>query len=116
MAYCKNCGSKLIDSAKFCQKCGYPINSVDINTEKRQQYFSGKIYKCPHCGEILNSFESTCPSCGYELREVQTSNAIQEFSSRLNAIEAKRHDLKFNGLFAATRASQINTYFQENAR
>lgn len=108
MAYCKNCGSKLIDSAKFCQKCGYPINSVDINTEKRQQYFSGKIYKCPHCGEILNSFESTCPSCGYELREVQTSNAIQEFSSRLNAIEAKRHDLKFNGLFAATRASQIN--------
>ena len=26
MAYCKNCGTKLDDGAKFCPKCGNPTN------------------------------------------------------------------------------------------
>ena len=54
MAYCINCGEKIVDGAKFCQKCGYAV-PVSNNYEKdRQMEFSGKIYKCPNCGEDIS--------------------------------------------------------------
>ena len=69
MSYCLKCGAKIVEGAKFCQKCGTAVHEdVYANEAKRQQEYVGKIYKCPNCGEVLNSFVRNCPSCGFELR------------------------------------------------
>ena len=69
MAFCSNCGSQIVDGAKFCQKCGAAvINSNGGLSSQRQQEFAGKIYKCPNCGETLKTIVRNCPTCGFELR------------------------------------------------
>lgn len=77
MPYCRNCGTKLVDGAKFCQKCGYPVTEENHSSPPQQEY-AGKIYKCPNCGEILKSFEINCPACGFELRDVRSTSAVRE--------------------------------------
>lgn len=107
MAYCRNCGAKLAEGAKFCQKCGSPVSENDFNNgEKRQEEFSGKIYKCPNCGAILHSFVTVCPSCGFELRGTKATSAVREFALKLEAIESKREPGKRWGLFSAVAAQQ----------
>lgn len=91
MPFCSNCGAEIIEGAKFCQECGAPISAqAEQYLGKRQQEYSGKIYKCPNCGEILNSFEATCPACGYELRGAQASNSIQKLAEEINRLEFER--------------------------
>lgn len=83
MAFCTNCGEKLIDGAKFCYECGNPSGRVvSANNLQRQQEYSGKIVKCPKCGEGLNSFEPVCPICGYELRGSKATDSVKEFEYR----------------------------------
>lgn len=31
MAFCSNCGVRLSDGTRFCQNCGYPVETSDIN-------------------------------------------------------------------------------------
>ena len=52
MAYCKNCGTKLDDGAKFCPKCGNPIEgviqvqqSVDSSSEQEPHKRMGCLKK-----------------------------------------------------------------------
>lgn len=100
MGFCVNCGEKVIDGAKFCQKCGTPIpKDGERNENARQQEFSGKIYKCPNCGEVLKSFISNCPSCGFELRGTKATSAVKEFATKLEIIESRREYEKPGGLF-----------------
>lgn len=106
MAYCRNCGTQLIDGAKFCQKCGYPVSDGNTKNTQRQHEFSGKLYKCPNCGEVLKSFELNCPACGYELRGAKATSAVKEFALKLEAIESRREYEKPRGLFAAAAAQQ----------
>ena len=106
MAYCRNCGVQLIDGAKFCQKCGYPVSDENTENEQRKQEFAGKLYKCPNCGEVLKSFELNCPVCGYELRGAKATSAVKEFALKLEAIESRREYEKPRGLFAAAAAQQ----------
>ena len=106
MAYCRNCGVQLIDGAKFCQKCGYPVSDENTENEQRKQEFAGKLYKCPNCGEVLKSFELNCPVCGYELRGAKATSAVKEFALKLEAIESRREYEKPRGLFATAAAQQ----------
>ena len=85
MAFCMNCGKQLPDGAKFCDGCGTAIGQV-ANQATRQTAYEGVIHKCPNCGEILEAFAINCPSCGYELRGSSTTNAVQEFATKLNAV------------------------------
>lgn len=100
MAYCVNCGTKIVENAKFCQKCGCPVETQNERTMRKQE-FVGKIYKCPNCGEVLKSFEINCPACGYELRGTQASSAVREFALKLEAIESRREYEKPAGKFNA---------------
>ena len=106
MAYCRNCGTQLIDGAKFCQKCGYPVSDGNTKKTQRQHEFTGKLYKCPNCGEVLKSFELNCPACGYELRGAKATSAVKEFALKLEAIESRREYEKPRGLFAVAAAQQ----------
>lgn len=106
MAYCSNCGHQLVDDAKFCAKCGKPVNNV-VRSE-RKVVFEGDVHKCPNCGEILNSFTVECPACGYELRNVRVSSGVQEFSLKLEKIEESRGAKKRLFSRAAVEDANIN--------
>lgn len=86
MPYCKYCGQRLFDNAKFCENCGNQANVL----QQREQFSDGKIHKCPFCGEPLNSFSAYCPACNHELRDIQSAKSVQELARKLNEIEAKR--------------------------
>lgn len=104
MNYCSKCGEKLVDGAKFCQKCGASVHEeVYKDKTKRQQEYEGKIYKCPNCGEVLRSFVRNCPACGFELRGSKTTSAVREFAIKLEAIEARREYEKPKGIFQLHR-------------
>ena len=90
MAYCKNCGTVLVNGAKFCQKCGTRVDAAAPGGSPRQQEYVGKLYKCPRCGEVLDSFVGNCPTCGLELRGAKATSSVQEFALKLEAIEASR--------------------------
>lgn len=106
MAFCSNCGQKLVDGAKFCSGCGVAVGQVaqavvDIpkvehqapnKEEQRKSFFDGEIHKCPSCGEVLNSFTGNCPACGYELRGVRNANSVEEFVRKMERLEERRND------------------------
>lgn len=99
MQYCSNCGSKLDDNAKFCPNCGhFKQNTPPLPNREKKTVYEGEIHKCPYCGEFLDSFTLICPSCGRELRNASPSNAVKEFSLKLESIEANREYEK-KGLF-----------------
>ena len=72
MRYCAECGEPIADSAKFCTSCG---RAVSMN--------SASIIKCPNCGMPLSSLDVMCPGCGCEIQGRTASNAVSDFSLRL---------------------------------
>ena len=84
MAFCSNCGNKLIDGAMFCDNCGNKIDNSGSSKKQREMVYDGVVHKCPNCGEVLNSFVSSCPSCSYEIRGSKNSNAVENFSKQIN--------------------------------
>ena len=97
MAFCSNCGTKIIDGVKYCSECG---TAVDCNDVRRRTIYEGEIHKCPNCGEVLNSFITNCPTCGYELRGTKASNAVHEFAMKLERIEATREHVNSKSLIS----------------
>lgn len=113
MAFCSNCGQKLMEGVKFCNNCGAPTGdrqpqkekivtpppiqtaaaeqSTSINNDKpitnRQTVYDGEIHKCPHCGEVLEAFMAKCPSCGFELNSKKVSSTLQKFIDEINECE-----------------------------
>jgi len=114
LKFCTNCGAKVADGAKFCQKCGISTNSASSNHDnQRQQEYVGKSHKCPNCGEILKSFVTNCPSCGLELRSIKVTSAVREFAIKLEAIEASREPTKSAGIFKYTNTLEISKTDQQ---
>ena len=65
MAFCSNCGQKLVDGAKFCYECGTKVNdAMPSNGERRRIIYDGDIHKCPNCGEMIAPHRA-CPACGF---------------------------------------------------
>lgn len=92
MRYCENCGHRVSDEAKFCAFCGEPLRVIyddDEDDIEREMVYAGELHKCPNCGEVLSSFMTNCPSCGYEFRDIEVADAVQEFTFKLEQIEAK---------------------------
>lgn len=96
MSFCSNCGQKLVDGARFCFKCGTPVQEATIS--HRKTVYEGEIHKCPNCGEILNAFTICCPTCGYEVRGSKAANSIQELAYKLESIEKSREHTKSRSL------------------
>ncbi len=104
MAFCINCGKKLIDGAKYCMECGAtvgggvcqetqdptkPAESIpkveqQSTYAERKQEYAGRIIKCPACGAELPSFSALCPDCGHEINSQNVSPYIREFSKSID--------------------------------
>lgn len=118
ISFCPYCGTRLDVGARFCKNCGELVDGTPERSQSKQEIptcgnptdrktiYEGYIHKCPSCGEVLESFELNCPVCGYELRGVRASNAVKEFTLKLEAIESRREYEKPRGLFAAADAQQ----------
>ena len=48
----------------------------------------GIIRKCPSCGAPVESFNSVCKDCGHEFRNINSSNAVQDFYNKYSQIES----------------------------
>lgn len=105
MAFCKKCGNKLEDDAKFCTNCGTPVAK---NEKERITIYEGSIHKCPNCGEILESFYTNCPSCGYEIRDRNSSESIKEFTNKLEELEKEKAHSKTLGSKSKINGKEIN--------
>ncbi|MBE5742998.1 MAG: zinc ribbon domain-containing protein [Clostridiales bacterium] len=86
MAYCVNCGAKIVEGAKFCANCGKQVGVNENYEQKRKESYDGEVHKCPHCGEVLKAFETVCPTCNFELREVKSSNAVKDLAEKLQNV------------------------------
>lgn len=74
------------------------LNEAYHKNLERKYIYEGEIHKCPNCGEILESFSGRCPACGIELRGVKSSDSVQEFVLKLEAIEASREEESPRGI------------------
>lgn len=103
MAYCPNCGTKLVNGDVFCGNCGKRIEAAAApcepvfsqapteeseSTTKETKPKSG-ITRCPACGEIVDKNAVICPSCGFGIRDV-ADGSIALLSQKLDLIESKR--------------------------
>lgn len=87
MPFCVNCGSEVVENARFCRSCGGSIDAIPYSHTETKRIYEGTIHKCPNCGEVLGSFQTTCSLCGHEIRDNTESNAVAAFSERLrNAV------------------------------
>lgn len=103
MAYCPNCGTKLVDGDVFCGNCGKRIDAAaapcepvfsQAPTEKsesptKETKPKSGITRCPACGEIVDKNAVICPSCGFGIRDV-ADGSIALLSQKLDLIESKR--------------------------
>lgn len=81
MSYCTECGQKLIDGTKYCQRCGTAVQKNTYSNYKGTQSENESAdIRCPNCGRVINSFTRNCTACGFELRNIGTSSAVREFT------------------------------------
>lgn len=97
MAYCSNCGNQLVEGARFCTKCGTPVDSGNNNQQGTS--YEEEIQECPNCGEALSASAVSCPTCGYELRDTTTVSSVQELVHKLEQID-KEDSSKNKNLFS----------------
>lgn len=103
MAYCPNCGTKLVDGDVFCGNCGKRIDAAAAPFEPvfsrahaeeseppiKETKPKSAITRCPACGEIVDKNAVICPSCGFGIRDV-ADGSIALLSQKLDLIESKR--------------------------
>ena len=115
MPFCNNCGYEYRDGMKFCLRCGNSFSSIN-NNEKRRTTYAGEVKKCPNCGEIItDSFSVTCKACGYDFKNVNISNAINEFKRGLDQIENNKSTDNVNTI-RLKKANYIKSYPIPNSK
>lgn len=93
MAYCINCGKKLVEGAKFCAECGKAVNDNN-STNQRKTVYDGEIHKCPNCGNTIDLSAVTCELCGFRLNGKEAIFSAKDFQQQLLEIERTRQNKK----------------------
>lgn len=107
MAFCINCGAKLVDGAKFCHTCGKVTTEVVESKKQRQQEYVGKILKCSGCGTVITESTVVCPECGIQITNREANSTVKEFKEQLMAIESKRNKIKLLGISNKTDSQKL---------
>lgn len=100
MAFCINCGEKLVNGAKFCHACGTAVEgNMHGQQNQRHQEYVGKILKCPNCGSVITETTVICPDCGMRITGRAAVSSVQAFKDQLMGIEATRKKSKFMDVY-----------------
>lgn len=119
MAYCPNCGTKLIDGDVFCGNCGKRIETVaapcepvfsqtpteESESPTKEKKPKSAIARCPACGEMVDKNAVICPSCGFGIRDV-ADGSIALLSQKLDLIESKRPQKRNSDSHATTATDE----------
>ncbi len=89
MAYCPNCGSKLVDGDVFCGNCGKRIEAAAAPCEPVFSQAPTEESESPTKETKPKSGITRCPSCGFGIRDV-ADGSIALLSQKLDLIESKR--------------------------
>lgn len=106
--YCKNCGTELVEGAKFCRKCGAKVESeIPADDPKKvslkknvseEKMNSNRLKNCPNCGAEIIEGMKFCQSCGTKLESGITSDELQKISldkdlgnSKVNNTDEPKH-------------------------
>ncbi len=88
--FCKHCGAKLDEDAKFCPSCGKPVETGTKN-----------VIKCEDCGREFPSSNDVCPYCGCPADTASTPlQQIQNFKTPVENTRNGRNYIK-SGLITA---------------
>lgn len=106
MAFCRNCGNKLLDSDKFCPECGTPIK-VSIEKEKEKELKAKEEIK-EEAKEEAKEIE--------QVEEKEKEEAVTQIEEE---VAKQEEDLKINTLatkfeFDVTLEEVINYAIQQN--
>ena len=100
MAFCRECGVKLVDGANFCHMCGTSARSApNQKNNQRHQEYVGKILKCPGCGAVITETTAICPSCGMHITGKSAVYSVQTFKEQLMSIESTRTKSSFMDVY-----------------
>ncbi len=91
MAFCVNCGIRIIDGANYCPVCGKEQHN-NLDFSQRKQVYEGYIHKCPNCGGTIDSFVSKCPECGFEIRSEKKSSYVNELILKLEKVNSVENE------------------------
>ena len=81
---CPNCGHNLSDTARFCNKCGQPVQAIAAKQPKKD--CNEHLIKCPHCDQSLPDTAKFCNKCG---QPVQVP--LEKFSKKQNDVHHTKH-------------------------
>ena len=117
MAFCEQCGNKINDTAKFCDKCGTPVASGQ--TEAQAEIPQASVSTaCAQCGAPLEEGEMFCANCGAKVGAVpQSPQAIER------QIDEIDQSVKYRNLFEAYAQGIlpfyngyiVSSFFSENS-
>lgn len=100
MAFCINCGEKLVNGARFCHICGKAVvGTENADANQRKQEYVGKILKCPSCGAVITETTVICPECGIHITGRGAVSSVQAFKEQLMSIEATRKKSNFMDIY-----------------
>jgi DNA-directed RNA polymerase subunit RPC12/RpoP len=80
------------DGQLFCAKCGTQVNATSPTNLQPRTVVAGQVRKCPACGTPIESFQTRCSSCGHELNDIKTTESVQEFFQKLEALSNLEYD------------------------
>lgn len=104
MPFCGNCGTQLVEHAKFCHECGSstsqytqhqaPVTQYQVQQSQpvRQVEYAGKVVKCPNCGNHLDPRDVVCPACSHEIVGKSATLSVQQFAQKVMELESFRAD------------------------
>jgi RNA polymerase subunit RPABC4/transcription elongation factor Spt4 len=72
--FCKKCGTRINDGAKFCPACGQTVPAATAEPAAEQAVES----RCTSCGTALKKDAQFCPNCGRTVQAAQKEPARGE--------------------------------------
>lgn len=86
MKICPNCSAEIIDTAKFCNKCGF-------NVKKYEEEKASNNAFCIECGASIPADSVFCPECGFSVGTEQAPKEELGFdTSWLSELEFNQND------------------------
>lgn len=101
MMYCQFCQAQLEEHARFCSRCGAPV-----------QEENGEFIYCVNCHAKLAPGALFCPECGYRIKDAQPHPEENEQGKREQLPLIRLHAVLY---FAAMPAKHAFSFFKPDA-